>query len=302
LGEGRFIDSQGVVEVPENRPRDWVPPPDPQSLLRRLTGVSLARFEIAATGGPFTGSGEWAGVARLRGVDVDMPLGHLSIGHFEWARFSATEPFRFRATAFQSHGGFFCVDSEGHLKLPYVGKLQGFCRPDSKTGMGFTLGEIQSEPGRSRFSLRWLEARVVLNLLGNGHGTDSLSRRFDFFVGTGAESTYWSGAEHHLRAVAGVQGLFRTDNSRWELSTRISIRPSIYGTPGFWKDKAWEGEISGQHHLPISDFAVASFGLTFRYDRTERPAVAIGSTASIERTDQWNALVTIGGRFEFAHY
>ncbi len=298
IGAGRFIDEKGISRVP-----GLGIAPEGDRLLRQLSGISLGRFELGGSAGPFSATNTFAGFADLRAINIDMPLGQLTAGKFELSRIDEDEGFRFRATFLQSHSAFFCISAEGTLRVPYFGKLIGFCRPDSRAGVGFTVLELQGDPALRRFGTRWLEGRAVLSLLGNGLGSESLHRRLDVSAGLSGESVFDPrGNDHHLRTVLALSGLLRTRDARWELNGKIAARPSLLSTQGFWSDRAWETQAAGLRHFPVSRAISGSLGLTFQYARWDRPVASLGTLASAVRPETWNLLLTIGGRFEFSSY
>jgi hypothetical protein len=249
-----------------------------------------------------------SGEIQVMGVDIDMPLGQLTVGDLEIARNGVAEPFKWSFRTLQSDSFFVCRDEHGKYHAPFGGRLREFCVPRRVFGGGFTLLEFQKDPYLSRVAARWLELIGIINPLRNGMSAEALRRRFHLIAGLGFDTYHWD-FENGIREMYvvsrfrfGWEGLLRSRNSRWEAFTRFNFRPALISPFGTFQDQGIEFELSGYHHLPIKKVVLMSLGINTQVSHFNRPSTSLGVFSSGRNSLQWNVLFSIGGRFEYAGY
>lgn len=210
--------------------------------------------------------------------------GDLSVLPFEVILIPNSEQFRIRFKLAETDVTFICGRKDGQGGVaPFVSLFsEGMCRPDALFGVSAQVMEFQMDTfSTHRIAMRLAEVRGVINLLGNGMATNFLKRQlllsgggsWDAIIPNRADANL---AGHVARMVLGVQGVWISDESNWEVRGVANLRPSL--TDG----SDWASEVRGQiiHRFELGENFLGEVGGTAQYSFWSIPGRSLGTYAS----------------------
>lgn len=291
------------------------------SILRILSNITFFRSQI--TGGMALAQnstntlGGFAGRLRIDAISTDSPIGDIHAGRFDVIYLphglsqsgSSTNDgpgIRINFILGQTLVGFFCTDAENHLRPPFAGRSLHYCTPDAHWGIGGLFAQMQYDPQTGRFAGRWAQFNGVLNFFGNGHGSAYVKRHLNLILGASVDTVWPDGlhsqSDTDLRAVAGLSGVVRTEDSHWDFAADFFFRPSIVGTSGTFQNLGLSAHAQISRNFLMSDSTVGTLGLAADLSYCDQPGACIEPFAT--DSDKLSVYVgaVFGVTFQYGHY
>ncbi len=263
------------------------------AVAKLLSGYHIARIKLqggVVMTSPFAENGlvEPATNVHLETLGIETPAVSMEVGTFDVTYFPSKGGVRLNLTIGNVQAAFFCTNPKGKAVVPGFSRIQHYCQPDAIAGVGASLGTLQWDPNTGQFAGRWAAFNGILNVYGNGHGFEYLSRHLNLVYGIDVD-TVWSGSndlhnagepQTHLRLVLGANAIFRSENYRWESDFQITARPALAGAEGAFGDITVDAQVNAMHHLFIHSGTIGTVGATGSLSYCQNPIVCIGPFAS----------------------